>query len=69
MTTSSYVNMPGMKWCNRIKTSSQLVSCKDNTCVMYVGEYGDKFYVILDGMVSVLVPSKVKKQFEDKDDL
>ena len=69
MTTSSYVNMPGMKWCLRIKTSLQLVSCKDNRCNVYVGEYGDKFYVILDGMVSVLVPSKVKKQVEDKDEL
>ena len=30
------------------------------------GEYGDKFYVILEGQVSVLVPQKVKKVAQEE---
>ncbi len=31
-----------------------------------MGEYGDKFYVILEGKVSILVPNKAKKVAEDE---
>ena len=30
------------------------------------GDYGDKFYIILDGVVSVLVPRKKEKKDEDQ---
>ena len=29
-----------------------------------LGDYGDKFYVILEGLVSVLVPQKAKQKDE-----
>lgn len=38
-----------------------LVSIDNHVTHNLLGEYGDKFYVILDGLVSVLVPQKVKK--------
>lgn len=31
-----------------------------------MGEYGDKFYVILEGKVSILVPNKAKKAAEEE---
>jgi hypothetical protein len=58
--------MPGMKWCLKIKMLSQLVRrYLYHLGKMCLGEYGDKFYVILEGLVSVLVPSKVKKQVDE----
>ena len=49
---------------NAISLAETLFAVVLYTKINIIGEYGDKFYVILDGTVSVLVPQK-KKQTEE----